>query len=520
MAYDWEAELTAGTRSRVVWIGRQIPDNLLNVGRLLNINLEEIRNVDRISPHAADLLAVLVSAVGNQDIQKADGRLLKLLTLHLQDYGVLVGAISSNPSDAYRIQNTLFQKRGVNILAFDLSNIDDLASKLWLHQATHPAVLKYNFPLPGHKQEDYSQSRRAEFETDGILLRRAFSEFNKVTLIKLDGGRSKDCNVWTVQTYRDSNPCEPFVAKAGRLQDLQDEFNTYRDFVRDYIPFPFRAPLLETYFVKGATRAVLVSALVGRSLRLDDYLIAASNPELVMVSLFEGALRKWRRTMIAEHASLGHFYVEQQKEAAKLFGGDANSNSLLPSPNGLKTAYEVAKVHDNALPNPAEFWEKFAAEPQINYYICRAHGDLNVRNVFVRWNSIDTILIDFSHSGIRESLARDPAKLETSIALTVTNEKKEKVSESTLRQIYKGPLLPPRTFPVIDARTDAIYQIRRLAAGEGVSSYEYEVLVLCHLLRFAYTPDNVTSADLEIQNQRALCYSLACGLLRNLKSQV
>jgi hypothetical protein len=307
------------------------------------------------------------------------------------------------------------------------------------------------------------------------------------------------------------------VAKAARREDLESEFETYRAFVRDFVPFPFRAPILEGRFVKGSTRAILVSAFVGRSQRLDEYLSNASNPELVMVSLFEGALGKWRRGAISTRGSLGRFYVEQQKAAKESSAFDAMAKSLLPDPEGLMPTFENARKVDASVINPSDIWSVLEKLPETDYYICRAHGDLNVRNVFVRWNSIDTILIDFSHSGIKESLARDPAKLETSISLNVCNKKDRQIPGDILRKLYRSPLLPPRDFVALDGRTDAIYQIRRHAGGEGIKSYEYEILIICHLLRFACEPVDKSNDNAESENRRSISYTLACNLLNNLK---
>jgi Arc/MetJ family transcription regulator len=509
-----EAQLIGGDRNRVVWVGRQIPEELQEAVKVLGLSdVDAVRNLERFDVSAADLFAVFVSAVGN-DVDKALGRLLRLLrTMHVLDYGVLLGTVSPDSAKAITLRRLLLDKFGndrVEIAGLGLTR-DDFASALRSHQAGPPANPNLRPPLPGHDQ-DYDLH---DYESDAILLQRAFSGFTNITLIPEEGGHSKDCKVWRIYAYRDKDTYEPFVAKAAKRMDLQAEFETYCDFVRDFVPFPFRAPLLEARFVKGATRAILVSAFVGRSQRLDKYLAASSSPELVMVSLFDGALGRWRREATSEHSSLGHIYIEQQK-AAKSNATDARANSLLPDPEGLTAAFEKGRKVDNLLPAPPQLWDQLDKLPRKEHFSCRVHGDLNVRNVFVRWNSIDTILIDFSRSGIRESLARDPSKLDTSISLTARNSKGKLLPVKILRRLYRGRLLPPRNLVTFDGRTDAICQIRRHAAGEGVSSDEYETLTICHLLRFACEPVNKERDTVEMQNRRALSYRLACGLLRNL----
>jgi hypothetical protein len=459
-----------------------------------------VRQVKRIDVSAGDLLAVIVSAV-EEDAEKALGRLLRLsMTMHVLDYGVLLGTASSHRVTAITLRRQLLDKfkdsevETAPIVALGVTR-DDFARVLRSHQPGPPADPNLTLPHEGHTQ-DYNH-----YESDAILLQRAFSGFTRITLTPEEGGHSKDCFVWRIKASRDSDTCEPFVAKVAKRGDLEEEFRTYCDWVRNSIPFPFRAPLLEAQFVKGATRAILVSAFVNRSQRLDKYLAAASSPELVMVSLFEEALGNWRRAATSEPASL------------------AKASSLLPDPKGLSASFTNAHKRCKQLLTPSQIWDQLDKLPVKEHLICRVHGDLNIRNVFVRWNTTDTVLIDFSRSGSRGSLARDPSKLDTSISLTARDIEGRLLPPKVLRQLYQGRLLPPRNFATIeveDSRIDAIRQIRRHAGGEGITSDEYEILTICHLLRFACEPEDKVWDTVEMPGRRALSYSLACRLLRNL----
>jgi hypothetical protein len=519
LADGWEAELIGIPRSRLAWVSRRkVPAELQRVVSTLGLTVEAVGDLEQFNVSAADLFAVIVSAVG-KDVGNARSKLLRLLkTMHVLDYGVLLGTAAPKLNDALTLQSDLLGITNLQIAALDLTS-NYLAGSLRSHSAG-PAA-NTDLELSGHTIN--AGVDVDDHESDAILIRRAFNGFTKLNLTSLEGGHSSDSRVWWIEAHSDADRCEPFVAKAGRRPDLVAEFETYCTFVRESVPFPFRAPLLEARFVKGATRALLVSAFVGRSQRLDDYLAAAPSPELVMVSLFEGALGRWRRGAASRSEyALGHFYVEQQKAAAERqqrATGPSAANvmaiSLLPDPKGLDAAFQKARETDNKLLTPSELWDRLTRLNVKGRYICRVHGDLNVRNVFVRWNSIDTIMIDFSHSGIKESLARDPAKLDTSISLTA-RKGEELLSESVLRQLYQGRLLPPRNFVVYDGRTEAIRQIRRHAGGEGISSDEYEILIICHLLRFACEPLNRKRDTVEMQSRRPLCYALACGLLMNI----
>jgi hypothetical protein len=499
-------------RNRVVWVGKEIPNDLRDVAGILGLSVEAIQNLQSFRANAADLLAVLVSGAG-EDETKALGRLLRLAReVHAIDYGVLLGVVSPDAPAAYRLQSELQEKTGHKIVALGASR-DEFARILRWPEAAPPANPQLILPSLRH---DYEEEQRDASEVDTILLQRAFSDFTEIALKLQPGNFSPESKVWRVEAHSSRVPCQPFVAKAGRREDLQAEFETYRAFVRDAIPFPFRAPVLEGRFVKGASRAVLVSAFVSRSLRLDDYLATATSPELVMVSLFDGALGAWRRSAERQQISLGRFYVKQQEALASSGASpeEMARKSLLPDPKRLRPAFERARKHDASLPSPAALWDHLAGLSETEQPFCLVHGDLNIRNVFVRWNTIDTILIDFSHSGVQESLARDPAKLETSIALTAKDSQKNLLSKDILERLYRPPLLPLWDFTEQDGRTDAIRQIRRQAGGEGVTNDAYGLLIACHLLRFACEPLAAQRDSAKMNERRALTYRLACGILK------
>jgi hypothetical protein len=501
-------------RNRVLWVGREPPAELQGVAEVLGLVVEPTQNVDAIDVSQGDLNAVLVFAVANDD-KKALGRLLHLCARRAAEFGVLLGAASTDATHAYTLQGVL-KSKNFNIVALG-TKTQDFARILRDHRAGAPANPRLAIPLPGHESYGTLRDETENHALDSILLQRAFNGFSRITLTSQEGGFSRESKVWRIDAYNESGRCHPFVAKAGRQEDLQSEFETYRNFVRDFIPFPFRAPVLEDRFVKGASRAVLVSAFVGRSQRLDKYLAAATNPELITVSLFDGALGTWRRNAEKMRRSLGQYYVREQSALDPAASREEKAkNALLPDQTSLDATYEKARKTTKHLLSPSEIWRKLESIPERDHFFCLIHGDLNIRNVFVRWNTIDAILIDFSHSGKKESLARDPAKLETSIALTAKNAKNQRLPIGLLRRLYSGRLIPPRDFVEFDGRTEAIRQIRRHVGGEGVSTEEYELLTLCHLLRFACPPADQQRNEPGMEQRRAVSYVLACGLLENL----
>ena len=474
-----------------------MPAELRMVADLLGLQATATRDVGSIDLAAPDLHAVFVSADGH-DEAKALGRALRLLTAtHLGDYGVLLGLVAAHEAVAITMRSELeARKLPVDNVVTLRPTAAEFARKLRAHEAgpsVGPTLVK------GHQPD----------AADAILIRRAFHEFESVVLTEESGGFSRECRVWKVEAFAPGAAVySAFVAKAALRGDLEREFSTYRAFVRDIIPFPFRAPLVEHRFVRGAKRALLVSAFVPRAQRLDIYLKSASSAEFVIVSLFEGALGNWRRKPETVTIDLGAHYVLQQKNSP--------ASALLYNPDRLAEAFADSQ-RDEGVQSPEAIWATLEQLPYKATCVCLNHGDLNLRNVFVRWNSIDTVLIDYDKCGTKESLARDPAKLETSIALVASDANDQPMSADDLRALYAPPLLParPQSFDGIrqDGRCDAIRQIRKQAAGEGIATAEYQILVICHLLRFAAKPTNTHPPDQVMRDRRALSYTLACQLL-------
>jgi len=182
----------------------------------------------------------------------------------------------------------------------------------------------------------------------------------------------------------------------------------------------------------------------------------------------------------------------------------------------LNTTYERLNATDSNYPSPNELWRRLEEVPPTPFKVCLSHGDLNVRNIFVRWNATDVILIDFSHVGLAP-LSRDPCKLETSIAFSDTI---PLLSDRIIRRLYRHPLLPPHDLPRENGQVEAIQQIRTQCLGEGVSNLEYEITCACHLLRFAQSPVTgnappATRIERSMWRRRVLAYELACRLSNN-----
>ena len=304
------------------------------------------------------------------------------------------------------------------------------------------------------------------------------------------------------------------MAKAARRLALQTEFDTFRDVVRHGLAFHRLAFIIEQ-FVKGERASFWCQCLfLVRSGSMSIW--RRRNSELVISSLFHVALGPWREAgRLVSGATIGHGYIEAQREAAKapLTVYTNPVPPFLPDPIKLLQSSEDARRFQSGVPSPEELWKSLGQVGPVEFQKCHSHGDLNVRNVFVRWNSTDVVLIDFSHAGEQGAMARDPSKLDTSIALTVKDLQKRLLSARVLRDVYLWPLIPPRQFAYADSRTRAIRQIRRQAGGEGITNAEYVVMTACHLLKYAAQPNNREDDSPNLRARRALCYLLACNLL-------
>lgn len=513
--------LTSFGRNRIISLGDPQARMFHEMCEALGLSVER-RKLGPLDVSEPDLLAIL-TFIDSQNYTQAQGQIVTLIAQNALEYGVFLATVSldrklaltarANAIAAMEKHSKPRVLRGEKLPDFGAigppSEIGDnaenvlaseLARALRDHQTERPA--DRNLHIGGEIGDEF-------WEQDQILLRRAFNGFTRIDLKQETGGRSPNCSVWRVVAEKGPNVLEPFIAKAALREDLEYELRNYQDMVRDHVPFPFRAPIIESRFVRGGVRALLVSAFVTRAQRFDEYLCQSLHPELPVATLFHNALANWRRhATLLRNVSIGAAYVSRQETATTEIPN--GTRPLLPDPQLVAQAYADCRAKKWKAKSPADLWKELRSLPEGDYWVSGVHGDLNVRNIFVRWNVSDTILIDFSHAGLQDFLARDPAKLETSIALSCADRTKRLLSLQVLRELYCPPLLPMRGHIPADGRIEAIRQIRRQVGGEGISHHEYSVVAACHLLRYASAPPG---ADPKLAPRRALCYSLACLLI-------
>lgn len=325
-----------------------------------------------------------------------------------------------------------------------------------------------------------------------LLLKRAFSDFVRVTLTSLAGGFSPT-NVWSADAVRaDGRRCEPFVVKAGDRQTIKTEIETMRDQVLDYVSFPHRPPLLLDRSVEGATQQLMVSMFVQSATRFDLF-VRENDAGSAVTELFCTALGGWRT---------------QRRQATLNLGLEFERYGVFGKKDALDAAYQLAGGLNAGGPrSPSEVLGQLKGLPPLSVMVCHSHGDLHMRNVFVRRTS-DIVVIDFSAARYESPVARDPSTLDVSLGFD-SIEGMTELTDKVLLDWYSAPLFKVRA-AVDDKRLSAIRRIREQAWKDGARERDYSLAVVSYLLRFSRFKPRPGNAD-----RRGLAYKLADTLLQS-----
>lgn len=357
------------------------------------------------------------------------------------------------------------------------------------------------------------EQKRTEHQFPVRLLQRAFSEFTKLRISPLQGGRSRASGVWKVhaQDYSQGQ-VEPFVVKSGKIGEISDEIGNAVEMVADRTPFPFYCPVLLDRCVTGATQRLVVSRFIDRATRFDDYLEQYS-AALAISALFDGPLRSWRAP-------------DNQKESGPVKIGELYKEYwAIPDVSGgavLEPAYRQAKERaPGRLESPAQLLTRLFSAPPIRCKLCISHGDLHARNIFVRHNSLDVILIDYAKVHPASPMSRDPATLDVALGFDVCDDKKPHIvplPEKALLRLYTSPLFAYKHTGAATHRVEAIGRVRT-EARTHCSPEEYDLSVACCLLRFARLPPPAGSKMAsQINRLRGLAYTCAARITRSVTS--
>jgi hypothetical protein len=317
----------------------------------------------------------------------------------------------------------------------------------------------------------------AEIET---LFRRAFRGFQRLTLAPLTGGRSTADGVWRVEAEAsDKELRSPFVVKCGPERQIAQQLDTYRDVVADRIPFRGCAPICRERSIAGSTRQLSVSRFVENADRLDTVLADPSCPNVaeLIERIYSGPLHRWRSISEKRTVSIFRQFISRNQEARYA--------------EGLGRTFQKLEANGEDISDPATILSRLKALPKMEVPMCRAHDDLNIRNVFVTHVVGEIVLIDFTRAIVRP-LSRDVARLDVGLAFDVELNEIQELNEPLLIEFFTHDLFAISLPHVVmghttRARLAAIQALRhRLLQEADVLKYdpalEYKVAVITELL--------------------------------------
>src|SRR5256885_2441529 len=301
-------------------------------------------------------------------------------------------------------------------------------------------------------------------EEDRIVLRRALSAHKSAEVECLQNYPGKATRVYRIRAYDEHMVgAISYVIKTTPRAGADRETGVFLNTLPDNTPFANVPPLDPFRSFSTSRRSSITTQFVDRAHRFEEF-IATNSPALAVASLFDGPLRCWRsRTRVevlnvAEHAFETVVRKNDQRYAATC---------------------DAARLIKSDVRPPQELVDLLLAEPARPVPICFSHGDLHLKNIFVRGGSYETVLIDFNRAGFHPS-SRDPAELDAALGFS-------NVWDDTQLQesLYSVPLLSER----ILCRTEfapalAIEQLRRQIAGT-IAEDEYRIMLACHCFYWA-----------------------------------
>jgi hypothetical protein len=263
--------------------------------------------------------------------------------------------------------------------------------------------------------------------------------------------------------------------KIDRYPKIKREIENYHRCTALFVPFYARPNIDPDRCMLGFERGIIVGNFVEHSNSLAE-LITQGSAQTAISSLFDDALRGWRRQAILPTVS----HVEQPL-ALSLGGAAWSKETALAEERAVKAKKFGAKL------TAAELAANFDGLPSIKHRQALMHGDLHAENVRVR--NGQSILIDFA-AVAQGPLVADPAGLETAICLTAAAPD-EGVWKAGVENLYDPSnlaQLPQTRLPgdPLANLFDAVRQIRRYGLSEEQSPNEFATAIGISLLRHAY----------------------------------
>jgi hypothetical protein len=467
-------------RPKVLWWGIDPPPDICR--ELRNRELEIVPTEDEHAVEDPDVRALLLPSYPGKGVAAITTR-AKRLREPIIDRGGSVFVVTFGR----QTQDAVIQTSGLEIGVLDAGDATEVA------QACARVA-------PGRPVGDVTVERVGRTKLsrrDELLLKRAFGEYSSIEVTALTGGLS-GASVWSVHaTTRHGRRTNPFLVKADTIKDITTEIDTVRYFVRDHIPFTNCPPLHDERSVSGLGRRLLVSDFVERAERFDDYLARGGSVEKVVRSIFDGPLRNWRGNATRSNVDVGKDYVR------RIRGPEGKHDAALAK------AHELAVAIDPILPAPTALLALIERFGVRDLRQCQAHGDLHPRNIFVRDNSEEIILIDFAKAGdLGSPYVRDAATLDVALAFDGWERFATRVAPDEIETLY-APRLYDLNAHGLTHRARAVFHVRQQAKVDAADEHEYTIAITAMLLRTARLLAN-SDGDADMR-RRLIATAIRCA---------
>ncbi|WP_298885589.1 phosphotransferase [uncultured Bradyrhizobium sp.] len=432
----------------------------------------------QIEGHAAGSRAVMIFSgplINDLPTQQLLRKIINAVKISAEKQALLIAVIVEGSADDLA--------KGMDILGPSYFGSSAYASDKAQIGLAVKGVLQHD---PGPAWRDLEIGTDVNIE-DRALIQRAFSDCESLSVCKIardkdDPTKPRKNTVYRVDAVKPTAPHPvPYLVKVDTAQRVTSERANIAELCSDTIPFPFVPPMIPVRYAPGTERSALVLHFVDRAMLLSEY-AKSHNLNRAVLSIFDDALRVWRSHPTTKSYALGNYVLDTARiiRSAPQDYGAAHAN--LP---------DAASV-----PRPEVLLEKLRNMPPVPVNEVCSHGDLHLRNIFVR-QSGEVVLIDFLRSGIAPA-SRDPAELECSIAFDP--DAGRRLDNRLLHELYSPPLLLPKMMPRPgNGRFDAVCQVR-MQMGAIVGEIEYQLMVAAHLLWWA-------------RKKNPEAYRLAAGLI-------
>jgi len=341
-----------------------------------------------------------------------------------------------------------------------------------------------------------------------ILLKRAFSDCSSVKLVKQTTGSAKVfCAFANLLNSRVGPIPLPFFVKFDGAQQIVRELKNYQECTTLHVPFNQRPNLDYDRCLIGPTTGVIAGNFIEQSESLQEVVDRGAG-RAPLHSLFEGALRGWRRqAFYASHYVLDANILQRMRPAR-------------PTKYSLFRKARLRKRRAQNGSHCAEFGELeslLAALPPIKHRLGLTHGDLHGQNVRVSGN--EAILIDFA-SIADGPLTVDPAALDVSLMIDtriLNGDDWITVAEQAYKvEALMAPAIPPRPEDPGANLLDAIQYVRQMAFSVQLTPYEYPCVIALQLLRKA----SYAGLGEEQERRRKFAYRLADRIIKDVSRRL